>query len=84
MTNGNGQTLAMRFQGRASGGGVFWKQVMAAAFVVSIPIAFMLLQRYMITGLASGAIKQPPAQARRDRILDPSTERTTTPAGAVK
>jgi ABC-type glycerol-3-phosphate transport system permease component len=51
MTNGNGQTLAIRFQGRANGGGVFWKQVMAAAFVVSIPIAFMLLQRYMITGL---------------------------------
>ena len=84
MTNGNGQTLAIGSPGCANGGGVFWKQVMAGAFVVSIPIAFILLQRYMITGPASGAIKQPPARARRDRILDPLTERTTTPAGAVK
>jgi multiple sugar transport system permease protein len=59
MTNGDGQTLAIGLQGYANGVGVFWNQVMAASFVVSIPIviAFMLLQRDMIAGLASGAIK---------------------------
>ncbi len=59
MTNGNGQTLAIGLQGYSTQTGVYWNQVMAASFVVSIPIviAFLLLQRYLIAGLTSGAVK---------------------------
>jgi multiple sugar transport system permease protein len=59
MTNGDGQTLAIGLQGYATQIGVYWNQVMAASFVVSIPIviAFLLLQRYLIQGLTSGAVK---------------------------
>ncbi|MEU5876215.1 carbohydrate ABC transporter permease [Spirillospora sp. NPDC047279] len=36
-----------------------WPELMAASFVVSIPVvaAFMVLQRYLVGGLAAGAVK---------------------------
>lgn len=38
---------------------VYWNQVMAAALVVSVPIVagFLILQRYLVTGLTAGAVK---------------------------
>lgn len=59
MTSGNGETLAIGLQSYSTQLGVYWNQVMAAALVVSAPIviAFMLLQRYLIAGLTSGAVK---------------------------
>jgi multiple sugar transport system permease protein len=59
MTTGKNETLAVGLQGYSTQLGVFWNQVMAAALVVSLPIvvAFLLLQRYLIAGLTSGAVK---------------------------
>lgn len=59
MTNGNTETLAVGLQGYATQLGVYWNQVMAASIVASLPIviAFLLLQRYLIAGLTSGAVK---------------------------
>jgi len=59
MTNGSSETLAIGLQGYSTQLGVYWNQVMAAALLVSLPIvaAFMLLQRYVIAGLTSGAVK---------------------------
>jgi multiple sugar transport system permease protein len=38
---------------------VYWNQVMAASLVVSVPVVagFLLLQRYLVTGLTAGAVK---------------------------
>ncbi|MDF2992786.1 MAG: ABC-type sugar transport system, permease component, partial [Microbacterium sp.] len=36
-----------------------WPELMAASLVVSLPvaIAFMLLQRYLVSGMTAGAVK---------------------------
>jgi multiple sugar transport system permease protein len=59
MTNGSSETLAIGLQGYATQLGVYWNQVMAASLVASLPIvaAFLVLQRYLVAGLTSGAVK---------------------------
>lgn len=59
MATGGNETLAVGLQGYSTQLGAYWNQVMAAALVVSVPIviAFLLLQRYLVAGLTSGAIK---------------------------
>jgi multiple sugar transport system permease protein len=59
MTSGNSETLAIGLQGYSTQLGVYWNQVMAASLVVSVPIVlgFLLLQRYLVAGLTSGAVK---------------------------
>ncbi|MGI5484223.1 carbohydrate ABC transporter permease [Streptomyces lavendofoliae] len=59
MTNDTTRTLAVGLQGYASQNDVYWNQVMAASLVVSVPVVagFLLLQRYLVTGLTAGAVK---------------------------
>ncbi|HEY7047075.1 MAG TPA: carbohydrate ABC transporter permease [Jatrophihabitantaceae bacterium] len=59
MTSGNSETLAIGLQGYSTQLGVYWNQVMAASLVVSVPIVlgFLVLQRYLVAGLTSGAVK---------------------------
>ena len=53
------RTLAVGLQGYSTQSNVYWNQLMAASIVVSIPIviAFLALQRYIVQGLSSGAVK---------------------------
>lgn len=53
------RTLAVGLQGYATQSNVYWNQLMAASIVVSIPIVigFLALQKYMVQGLTSGAVK---------------------------
>ncbi|WP_336324063.1 carbohydrate ABC transporter permease [Streptomyces lavendofoliae] len=59
MTNDTTRTLAVGLQGYAGQNDVYWNQVMAASLVVSVPVVagFLLLQRYLVTGLTAGAVK---------------------------
>ncbi|GHJ42437.1 carbohydrate ABC transporter permease [Streptomyces sp. TS71-3] len=59
MTNETTRTLAVGLQGYATENNVYWNQVMAASLVVSVPVVagFLLLQRYLVTGLTAGAVK---------------------------
>ncbi|MGW7282796.1 carbohydrate ABC transporter permease [Streptomyces sp. NPDC054844] len=59
MTNETTRTLAVGLQGYATQNDVYWNQVMAASLVVSLPVVagFLLLQRYLVTGLTAGAVK---------------------------
>lgn len=59
MTNDTTRTLAVGLQGYASQNDVYWNQVMAASLVVSVPVVagFLLLQRFLVTGLTAGAVK---------------------------
>jgi multiple sugar transport system permease protein len=59
LTNSDSRTLSVGMQSYATETNVYWNQVMAAALVVSIPIVvgFLVLQRYLVTGLTSGAVK---------------------------
>ncbi|NYI03583.1 carbohydrate ABC transporter permease [Allostreptomyces psammosilenae] len=59
MTNEATRTLAVGLQGYSTQTNVYWNQVMAASLVVSVPvvIGFLLLQRYLVTGLTAGAVK---------------------------
>ncbi|MFC5918261.1 carbohydrate ABC transporter permease [Streptomyces pulveraceus] len=59
MTNDTTRTLAVGLQGYATQNDVYWNQVMAASLVVSVPVVagFLLLQRYLVTGLTAGAVK---------------------------
>jgi multiple sugar transport system permease protein len=59
LTNDNTRTLAVGLQGYSRQNEVFWNQVMAASLVVSVPVVvgFLLLQRYLVTGLTAGAVK---------------------------
>ena len=59
MTNDTTRTLAIGLQGYATQTQVYWNQVMAASLVASVPIVagFLLLQRYLVTGLTAGAVK---------------------------
>ena len=59
MTNDSTRTLAVGLQGYATQNQVYWNQVMAASLVVSLPVVagFLLLRRYLVTGLTAGAVK---------------------------
>lgn len=57
---GDKTTLPVLLRGFVGGeAGVFWGQVMAAAVMTTIPVAvvFLIFQRYLIQGLAAGAVK---------------------------
>jgi multiple sugar transport system permease protein len=53
------KTLGVGLSAYSTQGGVYWNQVMAASLVVSVPVVagFLLLQRYLVTGLTAGAVK---------------------------
>lgn len=56
----NVRTLPVLLRGFVGGeAGVFWGQVMAAAVMTTLPVAivFLVFQRYLIRGLAAGAVK---------------------------
>jgi len=59
LTTESTRTLAVGLQGYATQSNVYWNQLMAASIVVSIPIVigFLALQRYIVQGLTSGAVK---------------------------
>jgi multiple sugar transport system permease protein len=59
MTNSNTATLSIGLQSYASQTDVYWNQIMAATLVVSVPIVvvFLLVQRHLISGLATGGVK---------------------------
>jgi multiple sugar transport system permease protein len=59
LTDEQTRTIAVGLQAYASEANVFWNQVMAASLVVSAPIvaAFLLLQRYITSGVTAGAVK---------------------------
>ncbi|WP_329427596.1 carbohydrate ABC transporter permease [Streptosporangium sp. NBC_01495] len=59
LTNSATRTLSVGMQSYATETNVYWNQVMAAALVVSVPIVagFLILQRYLVTGLTAGAVK---------------------------
>jgi multiple sugar transport system permease protein len=59
MTNESSRTLSIGLLNYSTQINVYWNQVMAASLVVSVPIviAFLLLQKYLVAGLTSGAVK---------------------------
>lgn len=59
LTSKDTRTLAIGLRAYASQQDVYWNQLMAASVVVSLPvlIGFMLVQKHLITGLSSGAVK---------------------------
>jgi multiple sugar transport system permease protein len=59
LTNESTRTLAIGLQAYASQSNVYWNQLMAASVVVSLPvlIGFLAVQRYLVRGLAAGAVK---------------------------
>jgi multiple sugar transport system permease protein len=59
LTTQSTRTLAVGLQGYATQSSVYYNQLMAASVVVSIPvvIGFLALQRYIVQGLTSGAVK---------------------------
>ncbi|MFF1448338.1 carbohydrate ABC transporter permease [Streptomyces sp. NPDC058274] len=59
MTTDETRTLAVGLQGYSTLYNVYWNQIMAASLVVSVPVVagFLLLQRYLVTGLTAGAVK---------------------------
>jgi multiple sugar transport system permease protein len=59
LTNEHSRTLAVGLQAYSSEANVYWNQVMAASLVVSAPIvvAFLLLQRHIVSGVTAGAVK---------------------------
>jgi len=59
MTNDTTRTLAVGLRDYSTQNDVYWNQIMAASLVVSIPVvvAFLLLQRFLVSGLTAGAVK---------------------------
>ena len=59
LTTSSTRTLAIGLQEYATQGNTDWNQLMAASVVVSLPvvIGFLALQRYLVRGLTSGAVK---------------------------
>ncbi len=59
MTNATTRTLAVGLRDYSTQNDVFWNQIMAASLVVSVPVVagFLLLQRFLVTGLTAGAVK---------------------------
>jgi multiple sugar transport system permease protein len=59
MTDDSTRTLGVGLQAYATQNEVYWNQVMAASLVVSVPVVagFLLLRRYLVSGLMAGAVK---------------------------
>lgn len=59
MTNDATRTLAVGLRDYSTQNDVYWNQIMAASLVVSVPVvvAFLLLQRFLVSGLTAGAVK---------------------------
>ncbi len=59
MTNSTTRTLAVGLADYSTENNVYWNQIMAASLVVSVPVVtgFLLMQRYLVSGLTSGAVK---------------------------
>ena len=59
MTNDTTRTLAVGLRDYSTQNDVYWNQIMAASLVVSIPVvvAFLALQRYLVSGITAGAVK---------------------------
>ena len=59
MTNDTTRTLAVGLRDYSTQNDVYWNQIMAASIVVSIPVVagFLLMQRYLVTGLTAGSVK---------------------------
>jgi len=59
MTDDSTRTLAVGLRGYANQNNVYWNQIMAASLTVSAPIAagFLLLQRFLVSGMTAGAVK---------------------------
>lgn len=59
LTNESTKTLSLGLKAYASQTDVFWNQLMAASVVVSLPvlIGFILVQKHLVAGLSSGAVK---------------------------
>jgi multiple sugar transport system permease protein len=59
LTTDSTRTLAIGLRNYASQSNVYWNQLMAAAIVVSLPVvvAFLALQRYIVSGLTAGGVK---------------------------
>src|SRR4051794_23039773 len=59
LTTDSTRTLAIGLRNYAAESNVYWNQLMAAAIVVSLPVvvAFLALQRYIVSGLTAGGVK---------------------------
>ena len=59
LTNDSTRTLAVGLQGYATQNQVYWNQIMAASLTVSVPIVvgFLLLQRFLVSGMTAGSVK---------------------------
>jgi multiple sugar transport system permease protein len=59
MTNNATRTLAVGLADYSTENNVYWNQIMAASLVVSVPVVagFLIMQRYLVAGLTSGAVK---------------------------
>ena len=59
MTTDTNRTLSIGLRQYSTQTNVYWNEVMAASLVVSIPVVvgFLLLQKYFVAGLTSGAVK---------------------------
>ncbi|MBV9382103.1 MAG: carbohydrate ABC transporter permease [Streptosporangiaceae bacterium] len=59
MTNDTTRTLAVGLRDYSTQTDVYWNQIMAASLVVSVPVVagFLLMQRFLVTGLTAGAVK---------------------------
>jgi multiple sugar transport system permease protein len=59
MTDDSTRTLAVGLRGYATQNNVYWNQIMAASLTVSLPIVagFLLLQRFLVSGMTAGAVK---------------------------
>ena len=59
MTDDNTRTLAIGLQDYATRSDVYWNQLMAASLVVSVPVvvAFLAVQRYLVSGMTAGGVK---------------------------
>lgn len=59
MTDASTRTLAVGLRAYATQNNVYWNQIMAASLTVSVPVVagFLLLQKYMVSGMTAGAVK---------------------------
>jgi multiple sugar transport system permease protein len=59
MTNDTTRTLAVGLRDYSTQTDIYWNQIMAASLVVSVPVVagFLLMQRFLVTGLTAGAVK---------------------------
>jgi multiple sugar transport system permease protein len=59
MTDDATRTLAVGLRDYSTQTDIYWNQIMAASIVVSVPVVagFLLMQRFLVTGLTAGAVK---------------------------